>query len=91
MTLVETMSVSPDVLESLGTGIDMSLQIHNDLDWVSIQQNDSETGPWIKYVKTGIKPKKGILPISPLYRQFYHLILKDGILFREEKMMVMKQ
>jgi hypothetical protein len=32
------MSVSPDVLESLGTGIDMGLQIHNDLDWVSIQQ-----------------------------------------------------
>ena len=45
MTLVETMSVSPDVLESQGTGIDMSLQMHNDLDWVSIQQNDSETGP----------------------------------------------
>jgi hypothetical protein len=35
-------------LESQGTGIDMSLQIHNDLDWVSIQQNDSEIGPWIK-------------------------------------------
>jgi hypothetical protein len=35
MPLVETMSVSPDVLESQGTGIDMSLQIHNDLDWVS--------------------------------------------------------
>jgi hypothetical protein len=52
---------------------------------------NSETGTWIKYVKTGIKPKKGILPISPLYRQFDHLILKDGILFREEKMMVMKQ
>jgi hypothetical protein len=34
MTLVETMSVSPDVLESQGTGIDMSLQMHNDLDWV---------------------------------------------------------
>jgi transposase InsO family protein len=79
------MSVSPDVLESQGTGIDMSLQIHNDLDWVSIQQNDSEIGPWIKYVKTGIKPKKGILPTSPLYRQFDHLILKDGILFREVK------
>lgn len=85
MPLVETMSVSPDVLESQGTGIDMSLQIHNDLDWVSIQQNDSEIGPWIKYVKTGIKPKKGILPTSPLYRQFDHLILKDGILFREVK------
>jgi hypothetical protein len=39
------MSVSPDVLKSPGTGIDMSLQIHNDLDWVSIQQNDSEIGP----------------------------------------------
>jgi hypothetical protein len=43
------------------------------------------TGPWIKYVKTGIKSKKGILPISPLYRQFDHLISKDGILFREAK------
>jgi hypothetical protein len=63
------MSVSPDVLESQGTGIDMSLQMHNDLDWVSIQQNDSETGSWIKYVKTGIKPKKGTLPISPV-KQF---------------------
>jgi hypothetical protein len=29
--------------------------------------------------------KKGILPTSPLYRQFDHLILKDGILFREVK------
>ena len=45
MPLVETMSVSPDVLESQGTGIDISLQIHNDFDWVSIQQNDSEIGP----------------------------------------------
>jgi hypothetical protein len=79
------MSFSPDVLEYQGTGIDMSLQIHNDLDWVSIQENDSEIGLWIKYVKTGIIPTKGILPTSPLYRQFDHLILKDGILFREEK------
>jgi hypothetical protein len=79
------MSFSPDVLESQGTGIDMSLQIHNDFDWVSIQENDSEKGPWIKYVKTGIKPTKGILPTGPLYRQFDHFILKDGILFREVK------
>jgi hypothetical protein len=35
--------------------------------YVSIQQNDSEIGPWIKYVKTGIKPKKGILPTSLPY------------------------
>jgi hypothetical protein len=63
----------------------MSLQIHNDLDWVSIEQTDLEIGPWITYVKTGMKPEKGILPTSPLYRQFDHLIVKDGLLVREGK------
>jgi hypothetical protein len=85
MSLVENMYVSPDVLESQETGIDMSLQIHNDLDWVSIEQTDLEIGPWITYVKTGMKPEKGILPTSPLYRQFDHLIVKDGLLVREGK------
>ena len=61
----------------------MQQQIHNDIDWVSIQQQDQDLKKWIELVKSGQKPKKGLTSLSPLQRQFEHLKLIDGILYRE--------
>ena len=79
--LVETIAMSP---ESVNIGeIDMHIDISTDINWSEVQALDTQLQPWIKYVKLNQKPKKGHIPPSPLQKQFEHLRVIDGVLYRE--------
>ena len=82
--LVESLSISPDVITN--TGIDMAHQIYQDLDWKNLQQQDPEIKQTYDFVRLGQKPKKGQIPSILLLRQFDNLNIQHGILYRKVSM-----
>ena len=76
---IESLAVDPDVLP-----------LHDDeassdtiIDWAKAQDMDPIISPMAKYVKDGRKPTVAEVGPTPLLRQFCHLRLKDGVLYRE--------
>ena len=67
------------------TTLDTQQEIYNDISRADVQYQDQELKPWIECVRLGQKPKRGQFLHNPLYRQFEHLDLLDGKLYKVVK------
>ena len=65
------------------SNIDMHIEISSDIDWPKVQQSDTQLQPWIDFVTSERKPRKGQLPPSPLSRQYEHPKMVNDVLHRE--------
>lgn len=87
--LVETISVSPDVVPDSYLAPDCAhLQQINNNDWMKFQSLDPSISPVIRAKKIGKKPhnteiQQMPLHIKLLYREWDKLLLRNGVLYRK--------
>ncbi|CAG2185167.1 unnamed protein product [Mytilus edulis] len=80
-TFIESLAVNPDVVQS--DDDEDEYKDEDIINWKQAQAMDSQIAPFVRYVKEGRKPTTAEVGSSLLLRQFQHLILKDGVLYRD--------
>lgn len=71
----------PDTVVLLQT--DLQVNVCLDIDWIQLQYEDEEIGPWIDRFQYGERPKTDQFPHSPLLRMFDKLRVEEGNLDRK--------
>ncbi|VDI75342.1 Hypothetical predicted protein [Mytilus galloprovincialis] len=79
---VESLAVNPDVVQS--DDDEDEYKDEDIIDWKQAKVMDSQIAPFVRYVREGRKPTTADVGSSLLLRQFQHLILKDGVLYRHD-------